>query len=233
MTLVLGLGLVAGPVDLGAPPCPTTIVHHHDVRFWLGGEGADADADRTFLLAQLARANGLFAGIDTCFRATTEILPGISRVSTRAERDALGKGRFASGVVHVFVVDRLDDVDEPADADGELVQIRGVHWRDRADRSRRWIIVSRVAPPHVLAHELGHFFSLPHGTDPTSIMNKTWRPTPPESERVFTKAELARMRAAARRMRASGFLVARTGSAKSVTTGSDGPARTDAQDRTR
>ncbi|MCC6625012.1 MAG: hypothetical protein IT385_27440 [Deltaproteobacteria bacterium] len=210
--VVAGLGLATGTIDPGTPPCPPEVEHHHRIRFWLtpsatGATDATDAAEHAFLQAQVARANGLFVGIDTCFEAIAERLDAAPRVTTRAERDALGKGRFAPGEVHVFVVDRLDDVDEPADADGELVQIRGVHWRDRADRARRWIILSRVAPPHVLAHELGHFFSLPHGTDPTSIMNKTWRATPREEERVFTRTELTRMKGAAKRMRRSRFLI--------------------------
>lgn len=206
---VLGALAAAAPIEVGAPPCPADVAHHHRVRVWASGEVA-GDAD--FLRAQVARANALFAAIDTCFELEAEAVEAPARVSTREERDRIGRARFAAGDVHVFLVDRLDDVDVPADESGELTQIRGVHWRDRAARprgSRRWIILSRVAPPHVLAHELGHFFSLPHGDDPASIMNKTWRATPPESERGFTAAELDKMRGAAARMRKARFLVER------------------------
>lgn len=203
MILLVGvLGLFGvSPTD---PVCSDTTAHHHRVKVWLTGEGAN---DETFLSTQLSRANELFAGIDTCFEMETAPLPGVAtRVSTRAERDGLGRGRFARGVVHVFVVDRLDDVDVPADEAGELTEIRGVHWRDRANRQRRWIILSRISPPHVLAHELGHFFGLPHGTDPQSIMNKTPRFEPPESKRVFVPAELKKMKAVGKTMRATAFL---------------------------
>jgi len=45
----------------------------------------------------------------------------------------------------------------------------------------------------VLAHELGHFFGLPHSKYPVSIMNKTPRDDPPHAERGFHAKELAIM----------------------------------------
>ena len=61
----------------------------------------------------------------------------------------------------------------------------------------------------VLAHELGHFFSLPHGVEPTSIMNKRPRDNPPWEERVFTRREQTAMIEALTRMLDSGRLVPR------------------------
>src|SRR5690606_9293769 len=92
-------------------------------------------------------------------------------VSTRAERDALAP-HFTRGVAHVFVVGRLADVDVAG------AEIRGVHWRLRGDRSRRWVILSKIAGSLVLTHELGHFFGLPHSDHDISVMNKTPRPPP-------------------------------------------------------
>jgi predicted Zn-dependent protease len=67
------------------------------------------------------------------------------------------------------------------------------------------VILSRIARPLVLAHELGHYFSLPHGRDPYSIMNKAPRDIPYE-ERGFTKREYAQMRRAWRKMKRSAHL---------------------------
>ena len=68
--------------------------------------------------------------------------------------------RLESGAINLFIVDRLDDIDIPGE------QIRGVHWRDPKARTRkRWIFLSRIAGAMVLAHELGHYFSLPHSKE--------------------------------------------------------------------
>ena len=102
---------------------------------------------------------------------------------------------LARGEIDVFVVSRLGDIDVLGE------EIRGVHWRDPRDPKRlRWILLSRISQPLVLAHELGHYFSLPHSTEPMSIMNKAPRALPPVSERGFTRGEYARMGRAWREM---------------------------------
>jgi hypothetical protein len=140
---------------------------------------------------QVAEANGLFARIDAGFVvAEVQSAPEeLADIDTRAERDGLGRGEgeHAPHVVHVWVVRRLADVDIEGD------EIRGVHWRDRADPTRRFVILSSIAPPRVLAHELGHFFGLPHSKYPISIMNKEPRTTPPAPTRSFHPKELAIM----------------------------------------
>jgi hypothetical protein len=99
-------------------------------------------------------------------------------------------------VVDVFVVSRLANVDAPAET--PTAQIRGVHWRLRRDRARRWIILSRISPPHVLAHELGHYFGLPHSNEPRSLMN-TGPTALPSAERFFLPKEVAVITARAKR----------------------------------
>jgi len=170
----------------------------HQPKLLQAGERGEL-SDLRWLSEQFKEANRLFKALGVCFELT-ELLShpkGDARVRTREQRSALGsRGQFQKGVVELFIVDRLDDVDIP-DA-----YIRGVHWRHPDDRAhRRWIILSRIARPLVLAHELGHYFSLPHGKDPLSIMNKTPRETPPMSERGFTRAEHRKMRRAWRAMR--------------------------------
>ncbi|MEL6182489.1 MAG: matrixin family metalloprotease [Myxococcota bacterium] len=120
-------------------------------------------------------------------------------VATRADRDRLGRGRWRRGQIAVFVVGQLDNVDEPG-------EIRGVHWRERARRSRRWVILSAIAPSMVLAHELGHFYGLPHSSYPVSIMNKKPRRDPPLEARTFAPPEIALMRRRLKAMRRSGVI---------------------------
>lgn len=150
----------------------------------------------------VAGANRLFAPIGVGFEVV-DVQPhdaSFAHVQTRRDRDRLGDELGDTrGVVHVFIVRRLADVD----IDGEV--IRGVHWRYRPQTTRRWIIVSSIASSMVLAHELGHFFGLPHTRDQRSIMNKevgkiAW------SKRGFVARELATMRRSTARMVKDGTL---------------------------
>lgn len=169
-----------------------------------GKEDTEArSADLAWLEGQFKEANRLFAPLKVCFEVSAFVSHHArdARMKTRAQRTSLGvSGEYERGVVELFIVDRLDDVDVAG------AQIRGVHWRDpNARHQRRWVILSRIARPLVLAHELGHYFSLPHGRDPYSIMNKAPRDIPYE-ERGFTKREYAQMRRAWRTMKRSAHL---------------------------
>jgi hypothetical protein len=154
--------------------------------------------------AQIAEANARFSVIDVNFEiVSAEMLPASDlEIDDRAERDALGDPKFSRGVAHVFVVGRLANVDEPG-------EIRGVHWRYRKDRARRWVILSKIAGPLVLSHELGHFFGLPHSDYDISVMNKSPRPIDPATL-SFAEPEFARMRRHRDKMLKSGMLVDRT-----------------------
>lgn len=142
-----------------------------------------------WLRAQVAAANRLFAAIGVAFEVVRVEAEDGARadVVTRLDRDHLGRADFDRGVVHVYVVRSLADVDVP----GEV--IRGVHWRDRSGGGRRWIILSSIAEAQVLPHELGHFFGLPHSRYRESIMNKRPRASPPWPARVFAEPERAIM----------------------------------------
>ncbi len=206
--ILAALGALVGPLATlpspdAFPPCAADLTC---VRIHLHVAASNAGDDPTaFITSELAGANLLFAPAGLTFElsAVEPLTAAESVIATRAQRDALGRARFARGVVTAFFVDQLWDVDAPK---AEPRQIRGVHWRDRADRQRRWVVVSRISPPHVLGHELGHFFGLPHSTDPASVMNKTPRTAPPPEERGFTAREQAIIRASAKRFLKDGTL---------------------------
>lgn len=161
--------------------------------------------DPPWFFAQVDAANALFAAIDVAFEPIeVRLAPAAwAAIDSRSDRDRLGRGEHDRGVVHVWLVRRLADVDQ----DGS--EIRGVHWRDRADLERRFVILSSIAGDRTLAHELGHFFGLPHSRYPISIMNKTPRDDPPWELRGFHRDELARMRRERDQMVADGTLVRR------------------------
>jgi len=67
-------------------------------------------------------------------------------------------------MVSVFVVRGLEDVDEPGRPR------MGVCWTSRTDK-QRYIVLSRIAKPGVLAHELGHLFGNGHSPVPNNLMS--------------------------------------------------------------
>ncbi len=191
------------------PRCDAAVGHCFGLHLHLvvGAEGPVQTV--AWVSEQVAAANQRFREIDVNFEiVAADALPaGDLEIDTRAERDALGDPHFTRGVAHVFVVGRLADVDAPADAPAE---IRGVHWRFRKDRARRWVILSKIAGSLVLTHELGHFFGLPHSTYDISVMNKTVRLTPLLTELSFAEPEFARMRRKRDAMVKDGMLSRRT-----------------------
>jgi len=114
-------------------------------------------------------------------------------IETRADRDELATDRLGGKLIHVFVVGQLDDVDD----DGRIAY--GVTWHTSHD-DRRYVIVSAQALPRTLAHELGHFFGLPHSSYAISIMNKSDRKEPPAEQRTFADEEISAMRPVLRRL---------------------------------
>jgi len=119
--------------------------------------------DDSWIDAQVAEAERLFGPVGVHFRWTIRKIgkpePSRVEIETREDRDALTDG-LEPGCINVFVVRSLRDVDEPP-------RVRmGVTWTQRENK-RRYVVLSSIAKPSVLAHELGHFFGNGH----TKVVN--------------------------------------------------------------
>lgn len=149
------------PVAGAAPAsvCLPILVH-------MAQEGGADVATREALARHLQRANAIFAAYDVAFELVGVERPTISaRMETRADRDELA-AQVKPGVINLFVVASLMDVDEP----GRVR--RGVHWHAGTQMDVHYLIVSAIAEPDVLAHELGHFLGNPrHSDTPGNLMS--------------------------------------------------------------
>jgi hypothetical protein len=143
-----------------------------------------------WVVAQFEHANLLFAPISVGFylQEVAPLAADKAEIITRSERNLLGRKLFSRGVIHLFLVEKLADVDEAGK------WLNGVHWRDQSNREKRWVILSSTAWSLTLAHELGHFFGLPHSTYEESIMNKTPRELPAPEDRIFAEKETVIMK---------------------------------------
>jgi limonene-1,2-epoxide hydrolase len=166
------------------------------VRLFIAQEAGVPVQTPDWVAAQVREANARLALISVHVEVTEVALltDAEASMTTRSDRDALGRARHRAGTIQVYVVRRLADVDILGN------EIYGVHWRDRADNSRRWIILSSIAWPLTFAHELGHYFDLQHHRrHPKSIMHED-RATWPASDLTYAPKELPTMRKALARM---------------------------------
>jgi len=156
---------------------------------------ADADGepvvDQDWVDARIRWANRIFEPASVAFaqEARESLAEEHTDLVSRADRHALSP--LIEGTrIHVFVVRSLANVD----VDGDF--IRGVHWRSRrggagpGGNRRHYVILSSIAGPTVLAHELGHFFGNPHSPTPGNIMSYTRGSGPP----FFDDQQLRRIR---------------------------------------
>ena len=128
--------------------------------------GAPVQPD-AWIDAQVAEAERLFGPVGVHFRWVVRKIgkkdPGRIEVETRDDRDAF-QDQLEGGYINVFVVRSLRDVDEPP-------RMRmGVTWTQRESK-KRYVVLSSIAKPSVLAHELGHFFGNAHTTVVNNLMS--------------------------------------------------------------
>lgn len=125
-----------------------------------------AVAPDSFIREQLAAANSIYGplGIELVDVERVPLGAEHADMVSRSDRDALAR-YVEKGAVHVFIVARLMDVDEPGR------ERRGVHWHPRPSPRDSYLIVSQISGRYVLAHELGHMFGNPeHSQVPGNLM---------------------------------------------------------------
>jgi hypothetical protein len=196
--VVLVAGSAHAGVDLTAvtktaPGCDPSRAHCFGIQLHVAVD-ADLVAPPDWIATQVSEANRLFAPLDIGFRLVgVDALPASAfHIANRGDRDELASHRAGGTLIDVFVIGKLDDIDEA----GAIAY--GVTWRIKDER--KYILVSNAAMPRTLAHELGHFFGLPHSTYKISIMNKKKRDDPPPEQRTFAPQEFSTMRDNLKRM---------------------------------
>jgi hypothetical protein len=193
----LGSGLVASAVPAFArPEAPLPAL---PLSIAVAVEGGRPVRDDAWIDAQIAEAQRLYDPLGVHFHKAAQrtLAEPFARLETRKDRDALDAER-RRGVVNVFVVAALRDVDDPR------LYRKGVHWRNGRTPAHRYVIVSADAAPSTLAHELGHYDGLAHVATLDNLMSYNR-----SGERVFLDARQAgTVRTFARLAFASGELVA-------------------------
>lgn len=123
---------------------------------------------------------------------TEPFTPTRCQLLTRADRDAFAGEVRMDGAITVLVVPRVRDLDVPT------YDLKGVHWRAGG---RRWIFLTGAARPPVLAHELAHYFGLPHDPAGGNLMtpgpsSPAWRSRRPPAPYapVLTPRQVAGLR---------------------------------------
>ena len=122
----------------------------------------------SFIREQLSHASTIYRplGMELVDAGREALAARHADLVTRADRDALLR-YVRKGAIHCMVVSSLMDVDEPGR------ERRGVHWRSRRSPAHL-VIVSTLAGPYVLAHELGHFLgNREHSDAPGNLMSYT------------------------------------------------------------
>ena len=161
------------------------------VRFAVAEVDGERVVDDAWLASQLAWANRIFepAGVSFEIAEIGSLDARHAMLEDRTDRHALGD-ELADGVINVFVVASLRDVDDPS-------RLRmGVHWRPHGHPGAHLVIVSRTSAPTVLAHELGHFFgNRQHSETRGNIMSYDRG----DGEPFFDASQIARIRRFARR----------------------------------
>src|SRR5262249_39071310 len=113
-------------VARAAPTCDPQRAHCVELQLHVVTTAGELVAAPAWTAAHISEARRQFAPVDVAFAVAgvDELPAGAAHVATRRDRDALS-ARIGGRAIHVFVVDTLDDVDEPG------AVRNGVTWRAR------------------------------------------------------------------------------------------------------
>lgn len=163
LSLALGAAILLAALPLGAgedllPTLPVVVS--------VASESGKPVRDDAWIDAQLAEAERLFGprGVHLKKAAQRPLDERFARLETRKDRDAL-RAELQKGVINVMIVASLRDVDDP-----RLYRM-GVHWSPVAKPRVHYVIVARDAWESTMAHEIGHFFGLPHSAKRNNLMS--------------------------------------------------------------
>ncbi|ACY14132.1 hypothetical protein [Haliangium ochraceum] len=208
---VVALVLCAAVLGLGAGPATAETIHV-EIRPMVAVADGTPVVDRAWLLAQVERANAIFAGYELQFvLGPSGTFDAPVEAQDRPDRNALAR-HVAPKVLNLFVVGKLMDIHEAG------VIRRGVHWKAEHRGERvHYVILAAYAETGILAHELAHFFGNPkHRHEPGNLVGYV----PGEGLPRLDPDQQQRMRRALRRMLRSGELARRPAPADAAAPGS-------------
>jgi hypothetical protein len=141
---------------------------------------ADPEDARKRIEEKVEAANELYEPVGVLFEhGDSSALPGSFAVlEDIPERHRLKKF-FVERTINVFVVDEVLDPNPSAATKKAAAwqgrepsgRLSGAHIVWKGHRPDTYIILARRSSPLSLAHELGHFFGLPHAKDPENVMS--------------------------------------------------------------
>jgi hypothetical protein len=215
--LVLALCLVVGPPRAAARlPAPAPLAVPVRILVARCPDDAAPTSQAASQPASMPAPVRPRAWVDTHLRAAAEVLgrhgitlqprveefqPERCDLEGRAQRDAMARHVTMDGHATVLVVRRVPDLAVP---DHDLM---GVHWSAgggaRTLVGRRYVLLAAKARGTVLAHELCHYFGLPHYRRGGNLMtpgpsDPVWRRRgrkPKPHEPILVPAQVRRLRA--------------------------------------
>lgn len=157
------LGMLADSLAIAASP---PIVAPVRVTVAVAAVGGVPIRDQAWIDERLAETARIYNPLGIYFRKpeVRELDEKHAALETREDRDALAAS-LKKGFMNVFVVDTLRDVDNGTSL------LHGVHWAPNGDMKRHYVIVSSTASKTTLAHEIGHYYGLPHKMVPDNLMS--------------------------------------------------------------
>jgi hypothetical protein len=149
-----------------------------------------AVVSRDWVTRQVSEAQRLMSphGVSVGLVTRRPLSEDLARLEDANDRDAVSD-HLAPKVINAFFVKSLRDVDKPDQF------IRGVRWRNRRDLRKDYVIVSTIAGPLTLCHELGHFLGNGH----SQVVNNVMSYKHEDYDKIaFDKRQGAKMRQVAR-----------------------------------